>query len=237
MFVFAYKGKIQVMAAISFFSLENDLSKYNYAEAMWGYSLCSFEVFPGQFNIHVADENDEIVASGTHEGNFGSMLVVLLAAFYNVAAKTHCRDFREFENKPTFADWLFINIEPRVSKGIPKQYLMTPDKVWKMYSDEMCPPKPHDWRKAPKPDGKTWREKVKSGEVRPCKDNFKPVEAPVIGRLYHLAWAEGGAVWRLQSINGKECVMVTPKTGRERIAMVKDLRMTRAEERANSQSE
>ena len=70
---------------------------------------------------------------------------------------------------------------------------------------------------------------VKSS-LKSCRHDFRPVETPVIGRLYHLAWAQGGAVWRLKSINGRECVMVTPKTGKERVAMLKDLRMTRAEE-------
>ena len=207
------------MAAISFFSLENDLSEFNYSEAMWGYSLCSFEVTPGKFNIHVADRNDEIVASGSHEGDFKSMLIMLLAAFYNVAARTKYSDFDEVCDKMPYHEWLILNIEPKVSLGIPKQFLMTPDKVWNLYVNEMYPPQP-----------KTWRQKIQDGEVRPCMDDFKTVENPRIGNLYHLSWADGGAVWRLLSIDGENCMMVTPKTGKERIAKVKDLRMTRGEQ-------
>ena len=69
-------------------------------------------------------------------------------------------------------------------------------------------------------------------EAPPCAETFAKVANPVVGRLYHLAWANGGCVWRLKSIDGDKCVMVTPKTGRERSARVIDLRMTRGEEMA-----
>jgi hypothetical protein len=73
---------------------------------------------------------------------------------------------------------------------------------------------------------------ISRSEAPPCRDTFPKVLNPVIGRLYHLAWANGACVWRLKSIDGDNCVMVTPKTGRERTARVIDLRMTRGEQMA-----
>lgn len=202
------------MAAISLHSVAEDLAEYNYCEAMCGYSLCAFEVFPNQFNIHVADKDDKVVAHGTFEGPMDSMVVTLLASFYNVACADYAKDFKRVDGKPEFAVWLLGNIVTKVAKGLPKQYLMSPDKVWRMYADE-CGPR------------KRWSEKIRDGEVVPCDGKFEEVSNPVIGRYYHLSWANGGAHWILKSIDGENCTLITPKSKKERVAKVKDLRNTR----------
>ena len=212
------------MAAISLFSVINDLLGFNYSEAMWGYSLCAFEVMPDCFNIHVADEDDKIVCNRQFHGPPEKMAIGILADFYDVAVKAGGLH-REYSGKTSFHDWLLASIEPLVAKGLPKQYLMTPDKVWDLYWKAMFPPQPQRGGRS-----RSWKEKVASGEVVPCKDDFMPVEAPEIGKLYHLSWANGGAVWRLISINGTDCTMMTPATRKTRVAKVKDLRHVRKNE-------
>lgn len=214
------------MAAISLFSVARDLEEFNYSEAMWGYSLCAAESIPGRFNIHVADANDEIVASGEVIGNISSAVIMVLAAFYKAAIKAQYGSaYGEPNGAMPFHEWLLLNIEPKVAQGFPKHYLMTPDKVWSMYLRDVDPRKPQGRNSR---GGKTWAEKVASGEIVPCGDSFEIVDKPVLGRLYHLAWAGGGCVWRLKAIDGESCTLITPSTMRERTAKVKDLRHTRA---------
>lgn len=204
------------------FSVVNDLLEYNYCEAMWGYSLCAFEVMPDCFNIHVADEGDKIVCSRTFQGPVERMAIELVADFYDAAVKAE-GIHREYSGKTPFHGWLIVSIEPLITMGNPKQYLMAPDKAWKLYWNAMFPPQ------AKRRVGKSWKEKVASGEVKPCKADFTPVATPEVGKQYHLSWASAGAVWRLVSVDGGDCTLMT-STGKTRVAKVKDLRHVRANE-------
>lgn len=53
------------------------------------------------------------------------------------------------------------------------------------------------------------------------------VENPEVHKAYHLAWANRGCVWILDSIEGDKCKMHTPATNKPITANLSDLRHTR----------
>lgn len=62
-------------------------------------------------------------------------------------------------------------------------------------------------------------------------DPLLPVEHPVIGAKYHLAWArKHGMVWTLVRIEGDSAVLQTPVTKKWLRAKLVDLRHTRNEQ-------
>ena len=58
------------------------------------------------------------------------------------------------------------------------------------------------------------------------------VDNPIVGRKYHLTWAQRGCVWILKEINtdGVRCLLQTPRTKKYLVANLSDLRHTRKEQ-------
>lgn len=54
--------------------------------------------------------------------------------------------------------------------------------------------------------------------------HFQKVESPIIGRMYHVAWAKSGCCWNLISINDDSCIMRTPKSKKNINVKISDLR-------------